>query len=481
MGMKSTQSSSSLPDGRRRAILALLCAPLVLVPFELRAETLADALMQAYRANPQLNSGRASLRAEDENVPRALSQFRPRANADAFLGYERRRSVQTSYEIDNGDFLEPKIVDSIMNTRGAPRSAILSVEQPLFDGFKTLNAARAAETNVFAGRERLKLLEQRVLFSAVTAYMNVLRDSAAVKLQQSNVAVLAEQLRQVKERYAAGQLTLTDISQAESRLAGGRAQLAAARGALEASLGAYRQVMGCEPRKLSPANPVDRLLPRTRAEAEAIAQREHPLVLAALHDADAADLDIKTIESEYLPSLSMTGDIYTQSDVSGGRTRAVGARVLGKLSVPIYSGGETSARVRQAKELAGQKRFDSDVARAELLALLRTNWGSLQAAKTQVSAAQAQIAAAERALAGVREEAKAGQRTTIEILNAQQELLNARIGLIAAQRDRVVASYAALAALGRLSARDLALDVDHYDPALHFEQVKDSWGSPGGQ
>ncbi len=174
--------------------------------------------------------------------------------------------------------------------------------------------------------------------------------------------------------------------------------------------------------------------------------------------------------------MSVVGDLYTQSDIDGRGNRAIGARVQGRLSMPFYEGGLTSSRVRQAKETAGQRKLDVDVSRAELLALVRANWGSLQAAKAQIAAVQIQINAAERALYGVREEAKAGQRTSLEILNAQQELLNARIALVIAQRDRVVASYAVLAAMGRLSARQLGLNTSDYDPSLHFDQVKDSWG-----
>jgi outer membrane protein len=164
--------------------------------------------------------------------------------------------------------------------------------------------------------------------------------------------------------------------------------------------------------------------------------------------------------------------------MAGVGNRNIGAMVGGRLNVPIYEGGITSSRVRQAKETAGQRKLDADAARADVMALARANWGALQAAKTQVTAAQAQIAAAERALYGVREEAKAGLRTTLDILNAQQELLNARINLIAAQRERVVASYAVLAATGRLSTASLGIGEDRYDPSTHFDQVKDSWGGP---
>jgi outer membrane protein len=460
----------------RSAALIVIC--LVAGGGAARAETLAGAMCRAYDANPQLNASRAELRAIDERVPQAQAGMRPRVTGDAYLGVQRNRLVTKQRDVDVNDPTNTSVTKNIQNGASVPRSAHLTVEQPIFDGFKAQNETRAAESNVFAGRERLRLTEQRILFDAVTAYMNVLRDTAALRLQESNVAVLTEQLRQTRERYQYGQITLTDVAQAEARLAGGKSLASAARAALDASIGAYRRIVGVEPTKLAPGAPIDRLLPKSREEAERIAQSEHPFILAALHDADAADLDINVLEADFMPKLSIVGDVFTQTDISGIGNRNVGAKILGHLNVPIYEGGLTSSRVRQAKETAGQRRLNADVARAEVLSLVRAYWGALQAAKTQISSAQTQIAAAERALYGVREEAKAGQRTTLEILNAQQELLNARIGLIVAQRDRVVASYAVLSALGRLSAEWLGLTPNGYDPAIHFEQVKDLWGDP---
>lgn len=467
---------------RRVAVVAVLYALTSLALA--RAETLSGALLRAYRTSPVLSSGRAGVRAQDENVPRALSLMRPRVKTDAFLGLQRRRSITVGTDITNGDFLEPSYMVTTQNNRSLPRSAILSVEQPVFDGFKASNSAHAAETNVFAARQRLRLLEQRVLFNVVSAYMNVMRDAAIVHLHQNNVSVLAEQLRQVRDRYIAGQTTLTDIAQAEARLAAGRAQAASVRSTLEASIGTYKQVVGEEPKRLAPAAPIDHLLPKTRDETERIAQIEHPITQAALLDAEAAEIEVRVAESDFMPTLSMYGNVLTQSDIQGRGNRAVGAEVLGRLSVPLYSGGETSARVRQAKEIAGQKKYDVDVARAELSTLVRANWGSLQAARAQVVAAQAQVKAAERALHGVREEAKAGKRTTLDLLNSQYELLSARVSFILAQRDRTVASYAVLAAMGRLSVSSLGLNIDEYDSKAHFEQVKDLWfgiETPGGR
>lgn len=456
----------------RGAILFALCAAAT----PAATETLNGALLRAYNNSPVINSGRAGVRALDEKVPQALSGMRPRANAGAFLGAQDNRAVTRQFDIDLRD---PEIrapTKSIQTGGSMPRSANLTVEQPIFDGFKTQNASRMAETNVFGGRERLRLMEQRVLFSAVSAYMNVLRDTAALKLQENNVAVLAEQLRQTRERYNYGQITLTDIAQAEARLAAGKSLVGQARAALETSIGAYRQTIGDEPRKLAPGAPVDSFIPKTRDEVERIARAEHPVILAALHDADAADLDIKVIEADFMPRLSIVGNLFTQTDVAGIYNRNIGASVGGRLNVPLYEGGLTSSQVREAKEVAGQRRLDADVARADVIALVRANWGALQAAKTQISAAQTQIAAAERALYGVREEAKAGQRTTLDILNAQLELLNARISLLFAQRERVVASYAILAAMGRLSPGTLGLGETVYDPAIHLDQVKGLWG-----
>jgi len=245
---------------------------------------------------------------------------------------------------------------------------------------------------------------------------------------------------------------------------------------LEASIGAYQQAVGALPKKLSPAAPVDKLLPKSREEAEQIAISEHPMILAALHDADASDFDIKAIEADFLPKLSVVADVFTQTNMNIIYDRNIAGMIGGRLNVPLYDGGSTSSQHRQAKEIAGKRMLDADVARAEILALTRTTWANLQSSKTRMSAAQTQIAAAERALYGVREEAKAGQRTTLDILNAQQELLNARMALIFAQRERVVASYGVLATIGRLSTETLGLSTYYYDPSLHFDQIKNSWG-----
>jgi len=448
------------------------------------AETLNEALQRAYNNNPSLNSSRANLRAVDENVPLAKAGMRPRVSINSYLGAQQNRFIQRQDDMSQPNDPNAYPIWNRQQGQSLARSAGVTIEQPVFDGFKAQNTTNAAETAVFAEQQRLRLLEQKILFDTASSYMNVLRDTAALKLQENNVAVLTEQLRQTKERYLAGQITLTDISQAESRLAAGKAQASNAHALLESSIGAYQQVVGILPKKLAPAPPVDKLLPPNREEAEKIAVSEHPMILAALHDADASDFDIKAIEADFLPKLSVVADVFTQTNMNIIYDRNIAAMIGGRLNVPLYDGGSTSSQLRQAKELAGKKKLDVDVARAEIIALTRTTWANLQSAKTRIVAAQAQIAAAEKALYGVREEAKAGQRTTLDILNAQQELLNARIALIFAQRERVVASYGVLSTIGRLSTDNLGLSPDYYDPALHLDQIKDSWGgfhTPGGR
>ena len=448
------------------------------------ADTLNEALQRAYNNNPSLNSSRANLRAVDENVPLAKAGMRPRVSINSYLGAQQNRFIQRQDDMSQPNDPNAYPIWNRQQGQSLARSAGVTIEQPVFDGFKAQNTTNAAETVVFAEQQRLRLLEQKILFDTASSYMNVLRDTAALKLQENNVAVLTEQLRQTKERYLAGQITLTDISQAESRLAAGKAQASNAHALLESSIGAYQQVVGILPKKLAPAPPVDKLLPPNREEAEKIAVSEHPMILAALHDADASDFDIKAIEADFLPKLSVVADVFTQTNMNIIYDRNIAAMIGGRLNVPLYDGGSTSSQLRQAKELAGKKKLDVDVARAEIIALTRTTWANLQSAKTRMVAAQAQIAAAEKALYGVREEAKAGQRTTLDILNAQQELLNARIALIFAQRERVVASYGVLSTIGRLSTDNLGLSPDYYDPALHLDQIKDSWGgfhTPGGR
>jgi outer membrane protein len=425
------------------------------------AETMDGALARAYVANPTLNSQRAQVRVTDETVPIAKAGQRPKASGTADIGF-----TELGVHNDNGQ---------TSHTSLRPGGVGVTLNQNLFDGLRTRNSTRAAESQVFGARETLRNTEQNVLFNGATSYMNVLRDSAILSLQRNNVEVLAEQLRQTKDRFAVGEVTRTDVAQAEAALAGGQSQVSLAESNLKTSIATYRQNIGDEPKQLAPGRSIEKFLPVTLDLAVATAQAEHPAINAAIHGVDSAELQVKVAEGALFPTLGASASLTRRYDVQIPGDFRTTASVTAQLSVPIYEGGEFYARTRQAKETAGQARINVDVTRDQVRAAVVSSWGALEAAKAQIAAAQAQVNANEIALNGVREEAKVGQRTTLDVLNAQQALLNSRVSLITAQRDRVVASYSLMSAVGKLSARVLGLRVDEYDAKRHYEQVKDKW------
>jgi outer membrane protein len=460
------------PTLRIRALraAALGCAALVCASLPTLAETLPEALVQAYIANPTLNAQRAGTRAADEAVPQALSGYRPQVfgSVDGGASATRVRRPGAGNNSDN---------DTITASAG------LSVEQPLFNGFRTRNSVRQAESNVLASRETLLNTEQNVLFDAAEAYMNVLRDLAIFDLRRNNVELLDEERRATTERFEVGEVTRTDTALSESRLAGSRSDFALAEANLKASRAIYRQVIGSDPTKLHPGQPLDSLLPKSEKQALDIGYIEHPASRAAFHSVDAAELQVRVIQGELAPTVALQGNAGQQYDDSDtdplaagdGERNTTSASLLGVMRVPIYQGGQEYSRVREAKEIVSQRRLEADSVRDQVRAAVVSAWGALEGAKSQIAAAQAQVEASSIALAGVREEARVGQRTTLDVLNFQQEQLDARVALITAQRDRVVASYALLQAIGRLNVVQLSLKVPAYDSRVHYEQVRDKW------
>jgi outer membrane protein len=310
--------------------------------------------------------------------------------------------------------------------------------------------------------------------------MNVLRDTAILELRKNNIIVLEEQLRQTRDRFNVGEVTRTDVAQAESSLASGRSDYFAAQANLQNSIADYRRVIGVNPTRLEPARTIESLLPRTLGAAVATAFAEHPSIHAALHNVDAAELQVKLVEGELYPSLNLVGNVQQSINSFGGFIGIPGVRIFNgsitaQLSVPIYEGGEVYARARQAKETLGQARLQADLQRDLVRESVVSYWGQLDSARASIQSSKAAVKAAEIALDGVRQEAQVGQRTTFDILQQQQILLNRRVDLVSAQRDRVVASYAVMSAIGRLSAQNLNLTVTQYDPTVHFDQVKDKW------
>jgi outer membrane protein len=432
------------------------------------ADTLEWALVQAYQNNPSLNAQRAALRATDENVPQALSGFRPKVSVTAQGGYNYTNAVQ-----------QLPIGGAVTNIPFAQtflsRSVAANGTYTLFNGFQTANRTRQAESQVDGARETLRVTEQQVLLDAATAYMNLLRDQAILDLNRRNVEVLTEQLKQTRDRFNVGEVTRTDVAQAESRLAAGRSSLLGAQSNYVTSQANYRRVIGVDPGRLAPGTPVDRLSPNVLAKAVAQGQANSPSVLAAMYGVDVAALAVKISEGALYPNLTLTASASQGTNPAFEVARQTAASVLGALTVPIYQGGAEYSAIRQSKETLGQQRLNLDINRDQARATVVQSWGQLDAAKAQIEATTAQVNAAEIALNGVREEARVGQRTTLDVLNAQQELVNARVALVTAQHDRVVASYTLLAAVGGLSMPRLGLDVLIYDPQVHYQQVRDAW------
>jgi outer membrane protein len=428
-----------------------------------RAETIGGALTKAYLGNPNINQERAATRSADENIPKAFAGYLPQASANASLGVTNNQIGEAP--AGNGDFLSH------------PRGYGVSVSQTVWNGNKTENSIRQAESGVLTTREQLRATEQNVLLSALTYYMDVLRDTAILDLDRSNVQVLTEQLRQTRDRFNVGEVTRTDVAQAEASLAGSQATALTAQSALATDRANYRQAIGDEPRSLSPVAPITKPLPKTLTDAVAIAVVEHPLVVAALHNVDAAELAVKIAEAALYPTVGLVGSVSKQYDPSGDAvgTQVLSASVLGQVNIPIYQGGAEYATIRQSKESLGQAELQADVQRDGVRAGVVSAWGQNQNSLGVVKADKAQVEAAEVALAGVREEAKVGQRTTLDVLNAQQTLLSARTQLVRDQHDQVVNSYSLLSAIGRLSIRGLGLSVAEYDPRVHFDQVKNKW------
>lgn len=458
---------------------ALLVACLASLTSPVRAETMSGALARAYLHNPNLNQQRAAVRGLDENVPKARSGWLPKVNATGYAGpsylYQRDAPPPQTPLTKNPDAANDvsNVLTFGQKYRAFPRGYGLTATQTLFDGFATLNNVRQVESQVFQGREDLRGVEQDVLLGAASIYMDVLRDTAILGLRADNIEVLKEQVKQTQARIPIGQATETDIAQAEAALAQGRSDYFAARGALQASMASFRQLVGVEPRALQPAKSVEALLPKRLDLAVDIGQRDHPAIASALHAADAASLGVKVAESTLYPTASITGALNRDLDAQGmGGAKSFSAAIFGQINVPIYQGGMEYASIRQAKEQFGQARLVADLQRNQVRANVVTAWGQLQAAKSQVMSTQSAVAAAGIALTGIRSEALAGQRTTFDILTAQQNLLMARVAQVMTQRDRVVASYAILAAMGRLSAAGLGIAAQIYDPSLHFDQVK---------
>lgn len=427
-------------------VAAISVVAIMALPNSAIAESLYGAMAKAYANNPDLNAARAGLRATDEGVAMAKSGYRPIVAAES----------------------EFTVTD--VNGRTTKNASIgVSITQSLFDGFQTRNNIRAAESQVFAGRENLRGTEIDILLATAQAYANVNRDNQIVAFRQQNIAFLQEQLSAASARFDVGESTRTDVSQAEAQLAAARALLTAAIAQAKTSAAVYAQIVGNMPSKMQAAPMPTRLMPGSLESAVSIGKSEHPSIRAAQHGVDAAGYSVKSKEGKMLPGVTVSG-LVSELD-SGITTGQVKARV----SIPIYQGGLVSAQVRQAKEQLGQQRIVVDSVTRAIEQAIIASWTQMEASRANINANKAQLRAANLALNGVVEERRVGQRTTLDVLVSQQSVLSARESLAQSERNAIVASYSVLASTGRLTVKRLGLQVANYQPEEHYEATKDRW------
>ncbi len=426
------------------------------------AESLNEALVQAYINNPDLRAERAGLRATDEAVPQALSGWRPTVTLSGSAGQTVARD---------------RVVTPLRarRTRGSdPTRFNLEVRQPVFRGLRTVSSTREAESQVLAGRARLESTEQSILFQAVAAFMNVVRDQAVLELNISNERVLARQLEATGDRFEVGEITRTDVAQAESRLSRATAQRVASEGDLASSRATYEKVVGTMPgRLLKPEVSLE--LPSTLEAATTQSQAQNPDVIFARHTATAASQRIKVVRGELLPELNVVGRLDRSKQIASASSMSERASIAAELTVPLYQSGSVQSRVREAKQVFGQRRVQVEQARRLAVEGAIQAWENLQSAQAQIRAFQAQVTATDVALEGVRQEADVGARTVLDVLDAEQEFLDAQVSLVRAQRDEIVAQYQLLSSVGRLTARDLSLEVEFYDETEHYSRVRGKW------
>lgn len=441
----------------RTAIVGSLGLWLATTAVPAAAQTLEEALALAYTTNPQLSSFRARVRGTDERLAQARAGWRPTVTMNGSVG----RSV-----IDRENARSQEL---------SPRSATLSIAQPLYRGGRTIAGTERAKNEIQADRARLFATEQTVLLDTATAYFNLLRDEAVLQLNISNEQVLQRQLEATQDRFRVGEVTRTDVSQAESRLARTNADRIAAEGTLTVTRATFQRLVGTAPTRMSDPRLPDQLLPRAAAEATAAASSGNPGVIAAQFDEGAARNTIDEIRGELLPTVSANAQLGVSEETQIGQVRTNTAQVTAQVSVPLYESGATYSRVRAARQTASQRLIDVEVARRNAIEQSTSSFEALQTARARIESLQAQIRAAEVALEGVRQEANVGSRTVLDVLNAEQELLDAQVSLVRSRRDMLVAGFQLLSATGRLTAQALNLPVELYDFEANFKDVENRW------
>ncbi len=419
------------------------------------AQTLFEALAEAYMTNPDLQSERANLRQTDEGLSTALSGWRPTVTLTGSLGAEwtDRRGIQ------NGP-------DQLV-----PSSHTVIVEQPVFQGFETVSRVKQAKHDIQSGRAFLNSLEQDVLLASVTAYMDVVRDAAIVELNMQEERALRRQLEAAEDRFAVGEVTRTDVEQSRSRLALSSGERQESEGTLAASKATFVEVIGLEPVNLSTPD-LDIQLPGTVDEAIALSVEDNPDIISARFDELSAIEGVDIARSELLPEVALVATAETTREFGGIASQKTDQySLIGEFTVPIYTAGAASSGVRAAKQAAGEARIEIETERRAAIQETVEAWNDLISARAQIRSFEIQVDAAELALEGVEQEAQVGSRTVLDILDQETELKDAQVNLVRAQRDEVVAIYFLLNAMGQLTAEQIGLPVEYYDATVYTDAI----------
>lgn len=431
----------------------------VLATSRARAESLEDALVATYNNNPQILEERANLRAVDEGVPQALSGWRPTVTATTGIGDAQSETTP------------PAPPNAPAHVTFQPHNYNLTLTQPVYNGGGTIAKTAQAEDLVESERARLIAIESTALFTTVQSYFDVLRDRAVVDLDRNNEQVLARQLEATNDQFRVGQVTRTDVAQAESRYAGAQAQTQTDEGTLASDAANYTRAVGHPPVDLVQPS-LHPTIPAERDEALALAAAKNPNVIAAQFSEIAARDNVAQVRAQLLPSVSIVGSVQRAQEATLNGRETTTQSVIAQMSVPLYEAGNIWSQSRQAVENVGKARGTTDDTRRAAVQTATQSWETIQSARASITSLQSTVRAAEIALEGVTQQQQVGARTVLDVLNAQQELFSDRVLLVKAQHDLAVAEFNLSQQVGRLTAADLNLPVQYYDVQKHYDAVR---------
>ena len=465
---------AGLPFAAWASVFALVMAGSAAAGPQQRIMTLNDALAIAYQTNPQIGGEQAALRAADEGVSKANAGFRPTVTASGSYGLEYEHQNQSF-----GSIFQPKVTSGTVQ----PLTGQVVLTQPVYRGGRTAAEISKAKAQVRQERARLAGVEEQVLFDATQAYMDLVRDANIYEYQVDNVTALTKQRDDVQKEFKLKEVTRTDVAQAEARLAGAQAALAQAQGQLASSRAQFTQVIGRAPDLLeqSPAYPE---MPRNLDDTIAAALKLNPGLVAARENERAAAYTVDDAVGAMQPEVNVQAEYaYSKDPLSAlsfnnNLEQHIGA-VIGQVSIPIYQGGADIATVKQSEQLHGQSQLQIIDAERQARQQAESSWKTFTAAEDAIKLNEAQVAADQLAYEGVQKEQKAGTRTVLDVLNAEQELLNAKVAVASAKRDAYVAAAQIMAAAGLLRAKPMGLKVKLYDESEHYDDATD-WLGFGG-